>query len=168
MATTAQRQHVKHLCDTFNAHKGQLLYPPHDWRQRQDATDWALSEQQLEAVFAQHLSVMLDCSEAASWWFKCAGLWPFHLPGYTGTWIEWLGKYAYTNGKEALLAAPVIFGPGTGHHMGVVWEPDPKHGDPLIAGHGRPGFDIARLSAIAASQAAEGFPGYRFLSIAHL
>lgn len=168
MATTAQRQHVKHLCDVFNAHKAQLLYPPHDWRQRQDSTDWALSEQQLEAVLAKHLSVMLDCSETASWWYKCVGLWPFHLPGYTGTWLEWLANYKYTNAKDAGLAAPVIFGPGTGHHMGVVYEPDVKHGDPLIAGHGRPGFDIVRLSVLADEQRAMGYPGYTFLSIAHL
>ena len=168
MATTAQRQHVKHLCDVFKAHAPQLLYPPHDWRQRQDATDWALSEQQLETLLAQHLSVMLDCSEAAAWWFKCTGLWPFHFAGYTGTWVEWLAKYKYTNAKDAGLAAPVIFGGGTGHHMGVVYEPDSVHGDPLIAGHGRPGFDIVRLSALAAEQAAMGYPGYAFYSIAHL
>jgi uncharacterized protein (DUF433 family) len=48
--------------------------------------------------------------------------------------------------------------------MGVVYKPDPVHGNPLIAGHGRPGFDIAPLSQVAASQP----PGITFLSIAGL
>ena len=84
------------------------------------------------------------------------------LRRYTGTWIEWLGKHAYTDPRQAELAVPVIFGPGTGHHMGVVYRPDPVKGNPLIAGHGRPGFDIAPLSQVAAFQP----PGIRFLSIA--
>lgn len=168
MATIAQRQHVKHLSDVFNAHKSQLLYPPGDVRTALEWHDWHLSEQQLELVLQHRGSVMLDCSDTASFWFKCAGLWPFANPGYTGTWIEWLGRYAYTNAKQALLAAPVVFGPGTGHHMGVVHDPDPKHGDPMIAGHGRPGFDIVPLSALVAEQTRMGYPGYRFLSIAHL
>lgn len=168
MATNAQRQHVKHLCDVFNAHARQLLYPPGDVRRRQDAIDWALSEQKLETILDHEGSIELDCSATASWWFKCVGLWPFDNPGYTGTWVEWLAKYKYTNAKDAGLAAPVVFGEGTGHHMGVVWRPDAKTGDPLIAGHGRPGFDIRKLSDLAAEQKAMGHPGVTFLSIAHL
>lgn len=168
MATTAQRQHVKTLCDVFKAHAGHLLYPPGDVRQRQDATDWALSEHQLELVLASGGTVMFDCSETVAWWFKCAGLWPFSYPGYTGTWLNWLGRHKYTDARHALLAAPVVFGGGTGHHMGVVYKPDPFHGNPLIAGHGRPGFDIVPLEQLAASQAAEGHPGVTFLSIGAL
>lgn len=168
MATIAQRQHVKHLCDLFEKHQAHLLYPPHDWRQRQDATDWAMSEHQLTTLLEHGSTVMFDCSEAASWWFKCAGLWPFTNPGYTGTWFDWLGRHAYTDGKLAGLAAPVIFGHQPGHHMGVVYKPDPVKGNPLIAGHGRPGFDIRPLHDLAASQAASGHPGYTFLSIAGL
>lgn len=169
MATAAQRQHVKALCDNFHAHAGQLLYPPQDHRQRQDATDWALSEHQLLTLLQNRATVMFDCSETAAWWFKCAGLWPFgSSPGFTGTWFDWLGKYAYTNAKQALVAAPVIFGRYPGHHMGVVYEPDPKHGDPLIDGHGRPGYDRRRLSDLTAEQSSMGHPGVTFLSIAHL
>ena len=164
MATVAQRQHVKHLCDVFKAHAGDLLYPPGDVRTALEWHDWHLSETQLELVLTHGGTVMLDCSDTASWMFRCAGLWPFQSPGYTGTWLEWLGKTAYTNAKQAELAAPVIFGPGTGHHMGVVYRPDPVKGNPLIAGHGRPGFDIAPLSQVAAFQPA----GIRFLSIAGL
>ena len=162
MATVAQRQHVKSLCDTFKAHAGDLIYPPGDVRTRLENYDWHLSEHQLTTLLEHRASVMLDCSDTASWMFKCAGLWPFSYAGYTGTWIEWLGKHAYTDAKQAELAVPVIFGPGTGHHMGVVYRPDPVKGNPLIAGHGRPGFDIAPLSAVAEFQP----PGIRFLSIA--
>jgi hypothetical protein len=164
MATTAQRQHVKTLCDVFKAHAAHLLYPPGDVRTAEEWHDWHLSETQLEAVLTHGGSVMLDCSDTASFWFKCAGLWPFASPGYTGTWFDWLGRHAYTDAREALLAAPVIFGPRPGHHMGVVYRPDPVHGNPLIAGHGRPGFDIAPLSQVAAGQP----PGITFLSIAAL
>ena len=164
MATVAQRQHVKHLCDVFKAHAGDLLYPPHDWRTRQDATDWHLNEGQLVSLLEHGQTISFDCSETVSWMFKCVGLWPFGYAGYTGTWIDWLGKHAYTDARQAETAVPVIFGEGTGHHMGVVYRPDPVKGNPLIAGHGRPGFDIAPLSQVAAFQPA----GIRFLSIAGL
>lgn len=166
--TTAQRQHVKHLCDLFHAHAGDLLYPPGDVRTRQDSYDWSLSEHQLEVLLDHGASVMLDCSETASWMYKCVGVWPFGNPGYTGTWLDWLGKHRYEDAKLAGLAAPVIFGGGTGHHMGVVYKTDPVKGNPLIAGHGRPGFDIRPLSELAASQAASGHPGVTFLSVAGL
>lgn len=168
MATTAQRLHVHALCDVFKAHAGHLLYPPHDWRQRQDALDWSLSEHQLTTLLGNESSVMFDCSETASWMFKCVGLWPFGYPGYTGTWLQWLGKGRYTDGRLAGLAAPVIFGGGTGHHMGVVYKPDPVKGNPLIAGHGRPEFDIQPLNVLADEQAASGHSGVTFLSIAAL
>lgn len=168
MATLAQRQHVKRLCDVFAAHAHLLLYPPGDVRQAQDSRDWHLSEHQLEVLLEHGDMIMLDCSESASWWFKCAGLWPFSQAGFTGTWFDWLGRHAYTDAKLALLAAPVIFGRYPGHHMGVVVKPDPVKGNPLIAGHGRPGFDIRPLSELAASQAGSGHPGVTFLSIAGL
>lgn len=168
MATNAQRAHVKALCNDFAANAARLLYPPGDIRQRQDSEDWAMSETQLLTVIEHGGTAMLDCSETAAWWFRCAGLWPFGTPGFTGTWFDWLGRYAYTNAKQALVAAPVIFGRNPGHHMGVVYEPDPKHGNPLIAGHGRPGFDIRTLSDLEAEQAEMGYPGVTFLSIAHV
>jgi hypothetical protein len=168
MASTAQRQHVKKLCDLFHAHAGQLLYPPDDNRQALDGFDWNLTEAELTTKLQTGKQIEFDCSETTAWWYKCAGLWPFTNPGYTGTWVDWLGKYRYTNARAAGLAAPVIFGPGTGHHMGVVWKPDPKGGNPLIAGHGRPGFDIRTLNDLAAEQSAMGHPGVAFYSIAHL
>jgi len=168
MATVAQRQHVKHLCDVFQAHARLLLYPPHDWRTRQDATDWHLNETQLTTLLEHGQSVSFDCSETVSWMFKCVGLWPFGYAGFTGTWMDWLGKHAYTDPRQAELAVPVIFGRYPGHHMGVVYRPDPVKGNPLVAGHGRPGFDIRRLTDLAAEQAASGHPGVTFLSIAGL
>lgn len=164
MATTAQRQHVAHTIDWLLAHAAQLLYPPLDHRTGQDAYDWTLSEGQAEKLLAHPAGrLMFDCSELGAWVLRCAGLWPWSDPGYTGSTLDRLPSH-YTDPKIALVGAVVIFGPGTGDHECLVYKPDPVNGNPLVAGHGRPGFDIGRLSAVAAGHR----PPVRFCSIAHL
>jgi hypothetical protein len=74
----------------------------------------------------------------------------------------------YENPKAAGVGALVVFGPGGGHHEAIVHTPDPRNGNPLLASHGSPGYHLVRLRDLAASQAASGHPGVRFLSIAHL
>ena len=154
--------------DRLNAHAGQILYPPHDQRNGQEAYDWTLSESQAATLLLNGHTLEFDCSDSSSWIYKACGLWPASRgPGYTGTWLG-LGLPRYTDGRQALRAAPVIFGPGTGHHMGLVHTPDPKNGNPLISEHGSPGWAFTRLNAIIARQTAEGYPGYTFLNVSRL
>ena len=165
--TPAQREHAKHLCDLLYGHRGQLAYPPGDRRSGWDSYDWGLSEAQLTTLLMHGHGVQWDCSEMASWVYKCVGAWPaVRGPGYTGTWLQ-LGLQRYHDGKGAGLAAPVVFGIDlvpTGEHMGLVYAPDFKHGDPLIAQHGRPGFDLLPLSQTAAA-----FRGsYTFLNVSRM
>jgi hypothetical protein len=162
VATTAQRNHLHALAYALEPHASQLDYPPQDVRQREDATDWALTEQQAEHVLTGGGRMMFDCSEFTAWLLKCAGLWKWASPGYTGSHLDTLPNY--TNGKDALIGALVVFGEGTGHHEAMVMRPDPKTGNPLCVSHGRPGLDFLTVSQIAAYQP----PGVRFLSIAHL
>jgi hypothetical protein len=107
-----------------------------------------------------------DCSEFCPWVLKCAGLWRWAQPGYTGSHLEQLP--VYLNAANALAGALVIFGPGTGHHEAIVHTPDPHEGNPLLASHGRPGYDRVTLKELERQQTNEGYPGVRLLSIAHL
>ena len=107
-----------------------------------------------------------DCSEFCPFVLKCAGLWRWSQPGATGTHLGLLPHY--DDARAAYAGALVIFGGGSGHHEAIVHTPDHRNGNPLLASHGRPGFDLVRLKDLAASQAASGHPGVRLLSIAHL
>lgn len=164
MATEAQRQHVVAVLDFLHAHAAQLDYPPRDVRQRQDAQDWQLTEQQAHTLLTHGGRLMFDCSELAAWVWKCAGLWRWTQPGWTGSDLALAAFPHYTDGRDALPGAGVVFGNPPGHHMAIVHTADPTHGNPLCGSHGRPGFDLATVSQIAATQPA----GLTYLSIAHL
>lgn len=167
MATTAQRNHLAALMDYMHAHAAQLDYPPGDQRTWRDGSSWALTEQAAEHVLNGGGRWQGDCSEYCSWLLKCAGLWKWGSPGYTGSHLELLTQH-YTDGKLALTGALVIFGRGTGHHEAMVRTPDPARGNPMLDSHGHPGLDLIRLEDEAARQAALGYPGVTFLNIAHL
>lgn len=167
MATTAQRNHLAALMDYMHAHAAQLDYPPGDQRGSRDGISWGLSEQQLEHVLGGGGRWQGDCSEYCSYLLKCAGLWHWSQPGYTGSHLQLLTQH-YTNGKDALTGALIVFGPGTGHHEAMVRKPDPVKGNPLISSHGHSGLDVITLSSEAERQSQLGYPGVTFLSIAHL
>lgn len=167
MATTVQRHHIAGLLTFLHSHAGQLRYPPGDVRTQADATAWHLTETQAEHLLEHGGYMQMDCSEFCSWVLKCVGCWPWGSPGYTGSHLASI-RPVYTNPRDADVGALVVFGPGTGHHEAIVEVPDHLHGNPVLASHGRPGFDRVTLDALAASQAAEGHPGVRLLSIQHL
>jgi hypothetical protein len=166
MATPAQRQHVLHVLDYFHAHAGQLLYPPGDIRTAYDNECWHWSEQTLHHVLDGGGKWEGDCSEFCPTALKYAGLWKWSTPGATATHVDLLP--VYTNPKAAGIGALVVFGPGGGHHEAIVHTPDARNGNPLLASHGRPGFDLVRLRDLEREQTQNGHPGVRFLSIAHL
>lgn len=171
MATTAQRTHAVALMDQFRAHAAQMLYPPHDQRTQQEAWDWNLTEAQMHTLLTNGHTIEFDCSDSASWIACQSGFWPRSRgPGYTGTWLS-LGLPRYTDGKQALRAAPCIYGiatESTGHHMALVRTPDLKNGNPLMSEHGSAGWSFTRHLDIVARQTAEGYPGYTFLNISRL
>jgi hypothetical protein len=82
--------------------------------------------------------------------------------GYTGTMLKYLPHY--TSPKAAGVGALVVYGPGTGEHVAMVHTPDPVHGNPLLASHGRPGLDFVYLR----DESSWHKPPVTFLSIAHL
>lgn len=163
MATTAQRVHVAHLIEYLHAHAPLLDYPPEDHRTGQDAHDWTLSEGQADILLEHGGRLMFDCSEMGAWILKCVGLWRWSSPGATGSHLLWLPDH-YRDARIANVGAVVIFGPGSGDHEALVYQPDTHGGNPMLAGHGRAGFDIERLSVVASRHR----PPVTFLSIAHL
>jgi hypothetical protein len=126
---------------------------------------------QIRPMRSVHLSkpvypLTMDCSEAVTCLCKWAGL---HDPnglgyngrGYTGTLLDHLPHYF--NPANAMVGALVVFGPGTGHHVGMVFEPD--HRNPLLFSHGQEAGPIfIRLHDEAEHQP----PPVTFLSIAGL
>jgi len=164
MATAAQRAHLHALATELYRHRGQLDYPPGDVRQAEDARDWTLTEQQAMVLLEHGGRMMFDCSEFCAWLLKCAGLWPFAQPGWTGSDLAAAVFPHYTDPRQALTGALVVFGRPPGHHMAMVYTPDPKGGNPVCVSHGRPGLDLQRLKVLEARQP----PGLVLLSIAHL
>ena len=165
MATKAQREHVVHFLDFCHAHSSGLLYPPGDQRTARDGHSWQMSEQTMEHVLNGGGKWQGDCSEFGSYVLKCAGLWHWSEPGWTGSHLKLLPDH-YTDGKQARPGALVVFGLDTdpnGKHEAVVWKADPKGGDPVVASHGRPGFDKLRVSQFGGE-----LSGHVYLSIAHL
>ena len=95
-------------------------------------------------------------AEAATCLFKWTK--PLHDPnglgyahaGYTGTMLAHLPHYS--DAKRARVGALAVFGPGTGVHVAVCLEPDPKHGDPELFSHGaEQAAGPIRLQVLAAS-----------------
>lgn len=164
MATHAQREHAVRVMDFMHEHREQLAYPPGDERTTRDNISWRLSEQHMETLLRRGGIWQGDCSEFGSYVLKCAGLWHWQEPGWTGSHLILLPRH-YTDGRLALPGALVIFGVGNGKHEAVVRTRDERHGNPIVASHGRPGFDLLPASEIAA---AVGTGAIRYLSIAHL
>lgn len=164
MATAAQRQHVAATLAYLYAHRSQLDYPPGDVRNAADSRQWALTEGQADKLLQAGGRLEFDCSQEAAWVWRCAGLWPWTQPGWTGSDLALSQFPHYTDPKIALVGAGVVFGRPPGHHMAIVWEPDPVHGNPILGSHGRPGFDRISLRDEMARQPS----GLTFLSIAHL
>lgn len=166
MATQAQRQHAVEVMNFMHGHATHLLYPPGDQRTNRDNSSWNLTEQQMEHILNDNGYWQGDCSEFGSYILKCAGLWRWSQPGWTGSHLQLLPVH-YTDGKNALPGALVVCGLNSnpnGKHEMIVHTADPKNGDPIVASHGRPGFDLLRVSQIAVGD----LSGHVYLSIAHL
>src|SRR5437868_14540651 len=103
----------------------QVHYPPHDIRGPADARTFALSEQDLEHVLSAGGGVTMDCSEAVTELCRWAGLRDpnglgYRYAGYTGTLLAHLPHYS--DPAAAYPGALVVYGPGTGEHVSMVYE----------------------------------------------
>ncbi len=145
-------------------HAGQLDYPPHDVRGPLDAATFRMTEQTMTHVLTSGGRLMMDCSEFATELCRWAGLADpnglgYRYAGYTGTMLAHLPHYS--DPGNANVGALCVFGPGSGEHVSVVYTPG---ADPVLASHGRNGFDFWRLSVERTWHAAP----VTFLSIAAL
>ncbi len=166
MATKAQRTHMHHVMDFFYAHRAHVTYPPHDHRSGLDQVAFRMTEQEMEHHLAGGGLFQADCSEMVAEVCRYCGL---RDPGATGyRYAGWTGSFLsnermphYTEAARAGIGALVVFGPGTGDHVSMVYTPGK---DPLLQSHGRPGMDRLRLSEERKWHRAP----VTFLSIAHL
>jgi hypothetical protein len=128
-------------------HEPQVNYPLHDIRGAKDAATFRLTEAQLHARFKADGHIMFDCSQAVTQVCKWAGLsdpngLDYAWPGYTGTLLKNLRHYA--DPKGASVGAIVVYGPATGDHASMVYEPGV---DPWLWSHGFDGGPLLiRLS----------------------
>lgn len=161
MATAAQRRELLALMDYCVAHRGQIHYPYGDRRIEKVGTirSWVDIHERINRPGGW----TVDCSQISEALHRAVGL---HLPfrdGYTGTYLEL--EPHYFDGRGAYVGAPVVFGPGTGHHMALVHTRDTTHGNPLLFSHGQE--SDPRLIYLSQEQAGQPHP-HTFCSIAHL
>lgn len=169
MATKNQRAHLHGLMAFLLAHEPQCNYPRHDVRGPLDAATFALTEAEMRERIRIGGHLMFDCSQSTAQllvWVGCKGAWlrETYSNGvpkvYTGTMLGHLPHY--TQPKNAMVGALVVYGPATGDHVSMVMEPGP---DPILWSHGYDGGPVLiRLSA----QRAMHRPPVTFLSIAGL
>jgi hypothetical protein len=128
-------------------HEAQVNYPNHDIRGPADAATWRLTETQLRRKLATGGHIMFDCSQAVTQVCRWAGLsdpngLAYKYPGYTGTLLKYLRHYS--DPADAMIGALVVYGPSTGEHVSMVYEPGD---DPLLWSHGFDGApQLIRLS----------------------
>ena len=144
MSTLAQRRHMQDLMRFLIAHEGNVHYA-----MRRPMETILLTEAQMrKRVLAGKPGITMDCSESVTCICKWAGLADpnghrYNRTGYTGSLLDHLPHY--TNPREALAGAMVVFGPSTGDHVCMVLE---KGADPLLFSHGQERGPLAiRLSA---------------------
>jgi hypothetical protein len=164
MATQAQRHHMLELMNLIYAHREQINYPTHDQRGPSDQVTFRMTEQQMDHVLHDGGHLTADCSELVTEICRWAGLkdpsgFHYRYAGYTGSMLSYLPHYS--DPEKANIGALVVFGPGTGEHVSMVYETGK---DPLLQSHGRPGIDRWRLS----EERTWHRPPVTFLSIAHL
>lgn len=161
MITTAQRATMLHLMNYLIVHRGQVHYPSGDIRRERVGT--IAHPADIYARVGRPQGWTVDCSQMAEAIVRAVGV---HLPfrdGFTGSFLEHLPHYA--DGRGAYIGGPVVFGPGTGHHMALVHTRDPKHGNPLLFSHGQEADP--RLIFLAQEAAYQPHP-VTFCSIAKL
>lgn len=165
MASRAQRAHLHDLMRVLLAHEPQVNYPTHDVRGPKDAATFALAEHQMRTELALGHHIQFDCSQAVTQLCKWAGLHDpngleYRYAGYTGTLLHTLPHYSNPSG--AMCGAIVVYGPGTGEHASMVYEPGE---DPLLWSHG---FDGGPVLIRLSKQRAFHRAPVTFLSIAAL
>lgn len=157
--TAVQRRELLALMDYGLAHRGQIHYPPGDVRSETVAEikSWVDIHSRVSRVGGWEV----DCSQMCEALLRAVGA---HLPfrdGFTGSFLDACPHYF--DGRAAYVGAVVVFGPGTGHHMAMVYERDTKHGNPLLFSHGQE--SDPRLIRLSSEQAGQPHPA-TFCSVA--
>lgn len=148
MTTKLERVHMHELMSLLLSHEEQVNYPRHDIRGPKDAATFRLTEPGLRSKLKLGGHIMFDCSQAVTQICKWAGLddpnnLGYAWPGYTGTLLA--ARPHYTAAKNAGIGAIVVYGPSTGDHASMVYEPG---NNPLLWSHGFDGAPVLiRFSA---------------------
>ena len=153
------------LMDLLLHYEPQVNYPLHDIRGPKDAATFRLTESQLITKLHNNGHIMFDCSQAVTQICRWAGLddpngLGYRWPGYTGTLLAHLRHYSKPEG--AAVGALVVYGPSTGEHVSMVYEPG---ADPLLWSHG---FDGGPVLIRLSKQRAMHRPPVTFLNISRL
>ncbi len=159
--TAAQRVELKALMDYCLAHRGAIHYPPNDIRSERVGSIKSWTD--IHARIMRPGGWEIDCSQMDEALLRAVGAKLPFRDGFTGSFLDHLPHY--TDGRAAYVGAVVVFGPGSGHHMAMVYERDPKHGNPLLFSHGQE--SDPRLIRLATEQAFQPHPA-TFCSVAKL
>jgi hypothetical protein len=161
MPSTAQRSELAALMDWLHEERARIHYPRDDIRV--ETVHQIRSVADVKARVLRRHGWTVDCSQMDEALLRAVGL---HLPftdGATGSFLDNLPHYH--DAREAYIGALAVFGPGSGHHMGMVRHRDVIHGNPVLFSHGQES-DPRYISLL--SEAAFQPAPWTMLSIAHL
>src|SRR4051812_8894659 len=105
----------------FEAHEPQIHYRQARPMHTRDYREQAIAD----ILAADHGSLTMDCSEAVTLLCRLAGLADpngngYNGLGFTGTLLKTLPHYATPSHAE--VGALVVYGPGDGEHVSMVYE----------------------------------------------
>jgi hypothetical protein len=105
-------------------------YPPGDVR-RQSIHSFT-TRAQIAAAINSKSGLIIDCSQYSALIARvCGGKVSWSYDPYTGTFLEQWRRITKTQARPGDVR---VYGPGTGHHMAVVFEPG---SDPLMSSQGK-------------------------------
>lgn len=133
MCTDLQRAHMAGLMQWLVKNE-----PLVDYAQRRPMVTKGWREQQIVTMFANRQHFSMDCSESVTLICRLAGLADpnganYNGTGYTGTMLKYLPHYK--DPRRAKTGALVVYGPGTGEHVCMVYSD--RSSDPIVFSHGQ-------------------------------
>jgi hypothetical protein len=137
MASATKRQALRREMIYMLGQEPRIHYPLHDIRT--ETIHAVRTHDQLAALIRRPQGITIDCSQTVTLLFHVVGLkdpngHAYREDGFTGTLLAALPHYG--DPRHALIGALVVYGPGTGDHVDIVFDPDPVSGDPMLFGHG--------------------------------
>lgn len=157
------RSEIGDLLDWCCDRRDRIHYPPGDRRVLNVTAELIPDLVAFKTLIVRPGGVTFDCSQFVYAILLAVGLKPPRPWGYTGTLLADFPHYS--DPRDALVGAVVVYGPGTGRHTTITRHADPTHGNPVQCSQGQE--SDPRMISLLSEAAGQPAP-VTMLSIAHL